>query len=235
MKAKQRRDLPFDHYQIVETFATEEPETICSNCGKPIKNIAVIQNPKGIKYYVGLDCAETLSGITDEDIVIAESNFANARRIDAKVKKACKNKEWYLFIRNYCGDKPNCVHISVAKKENPKMLGDYYMDEVVSKDFIIKYLPQYAKQAQVNFDYTPIKRDVIIMDKQDVYYEDFHLIGEFPCSKYGDVYSKVTLLKGKDEIVDTNGGRNMDALNSLAVSLINEYKFNSNMKLLINK
>ena len=62
-----RRNLPINTtYKLIDSYYTggilDNPMT-CQNCGKPIANIGVVQDASGKKFDVGMDCAETLSGI----------------------------------------------------------------------------------------------------------------------------------------------------------------------------
>jgi len=58
-----QRNLPLtDNYTLLSvTHGTEA--NCCANCGKLITNIATIKNQNNQIMFVGLDCAETLTGI----------------------------------------------------------------------------------------------------------------------------------------------------------------------------
>lgn len=92
-KVIQRNLSILQEYEIVDSWHTDEPGNCCNNCGKPISNIAQI---KGLKdnsfYYVGMDCAGTLSGIKDsfDYEYVHKTNFRLASQIRSKAKKHFK-------------------------------------------------------------------------------------------------------------------------------------------------
>ena len=136
-----RRNLPFDKYRIVESFYSQDYCT-CDNCNKVLKNVAVIQNSKSETFYVGLDCAKTLSGITGLDIENHENSFECAKRIRSKVNKAIKLGGILSVQNSYWS---NDIEISVTKVEHADAPIDYYVRESVSNiDFLKKYLPEYS-------------------------------------------------------------------------------------------
>ena len=59
MKSIIERNLPFSEQYILKGITRCEDGFTCSNCGKPIANIATIVCDKET-YYIGLDCLKTL-------------------------------------------------------------------------------------------------------------------------------------------------------------------------------
>jgi len=49
-----------EQYEIKQLIYADDINTVCNNCGRLIKNVAIVQNSKWDKFEVGLDCAETL-------------------------------------------------------------------------------------------------------------------------------------------------------------------------------
>lgn len=65
----------------------------CDNCGRLITNIANIKNNKGEKFNVGLDCAETLTGIGNtEDFEYAKINMREAIKLCKIIKEMHENE-----------------------------------------------------------------------------------------------------------------------------------------------
>jgi len=69
MKTKKiiQRNLPINEKYILLSVTHNEDCMCCSNCNKPITNIATIQNEKKEIMFVGLDCAETLTSIVQSE------------------------------------------------------------------------------------------------------------------------------------------------------------------------
>ena len=98
MKTKKitQRNLPLDvTYSIVSTFYSDlENGNCCHNCNKLITNIAEVKSERGT-YYVGMDCAETLSGIKENfDFEwIHKARFQEAKTARSRILKAKKQHE----------------------------------------------------------------------------------------------------------------------------------------------
>lgn len=77
-------------YELIETYyAGGDSGTCCDNCGKLITNIAKIKSSDGKINHIGLDCAETLTGIkNDFDFeYVHKARFATARQARATIRK----------------------------------------------------------------------------------------------------------------------------------------------------
>ena len=189
-----RRNLPFDKYRIVESFYSADYCT-CDNCNKVLKNVAVIQNSKSETFHVGLDCAKTLSGITDFDIDSHENSFECAKRIRSKVNKAIKLGGILSVQNSYWS---NDIEISVTKVEHADAPIDYYVREYVSSvDFLKKYLPEYAAIAKVNFDFNMIDKNERIITESNLNYKQYSFTYKYNTSKYGYVTVEVFISKEK--------------------------------------
>ena len=233
MKAKNkvRRNLPFDKYRIVESFYSPDYCT-CDNCNKVLKNVAVIQNSKSETFYVGLDCAKTLSGITDFDIDSHENSFECAKRIRSKVNKAIKLGGILSVQNSYCS---NDIEISVTKVEHADAPIDYYVRESVSNiDFLKRYLPEYAAIAKVNLNFNMIDKNERIITESNLNYKQYSFTYKYNTSKYGYVTVEVFIYESGMLLASGgNGGSNFDAVNTEATRLYNKVEFNKGLKPLI--
>lgn len=228
MKKVIRRELPFDKYKIAETFSTEE-YCICENCGKAIKNIAIIEDSKGERFNVGLDCAATLAGITDFDILMAETKFNEAKRIRSKMNKAKKNNA-FIFVQNHYWSKD--IEVIAAKNECPECLGDYLVCEKVSLDFLKNYLPEYYKITKVNFDFKQVDKDEQIITEGDLQYTEYFFKYSYPVSIFGNKHCQVEMYDNNNNLLcsGSNGGSDFYAVNCEAIRLYNRYEFNKGLK-----
>lgn len=222
--------LPADKYEIVDTFSLGEDDYItCDNCGKAIRNIAIVKNSKGNKFSVGMDCAETLSGITQEDIDYWNDSFVRAKSIRAKIRKYTK-KGAIIRVQNMMGK--NSIYVDILKVENPKRLGDYYSYEEVTEDFLKKYLPELAKIAKVNFEFIPAKECsfYLVNSMYDGYLFKTEIrTGEYNCKyAYAEIYKDGKLLAS-----ESNGGNDGRALMSACLNLYNKVEFAKGLKPLI--
>ena len=226
-----RRNLPFDKYRIVESFYSPDYCT-CDNCNKVLKNVAVIQNSKDKIFHVGLDCAQTLSGITDFDIENHENSFECAKRIRSKVNKALKLGGILSVQNSYWS---NDIEISVTKVEHADAPIDYYVRESVSNvDFLKRYLPEYAAIAKVNFDFNMIDKNERIITENDLNYKQYSFTYKYNTSKYGYITVQVCIYESGMLLASGgNGGSNFDAVNTEATRLYNKVEFNKGLKPLI--
>lgn len=86
-----RYNLPLnDVYKIIDSYYTGglENACVCDNCGKPISNVAVIQNNKNNVFNVGLDCASTLSNL--QNFYFLDLEFKELKSLLSKINKAKK-------------------------------------------------------------------------------------------------------------------------------------------------
>lgn len=226
-----RRNLPFDKYRIVESFYSPDYCT-CDNCNKVLKNVAVIQNSKDAKFYVGLDCAKSLSGITEMDIEKHESSFECAKRIRAKVNKAIKLGGILSVQNSYWS---NDIEISVTKGAYSEASIGYYVRETVSNvEFLKKYLPEYSKIAKVNLNFNMIDKNERIITENNLNYKSYTFSYKYNTSQYGYITVEVCIYdSGKLLASGGNGGSNFDAVNTEATRLYNKVEFNKGLKPLI--
>lgn len=222
--------LPADKYEIIDTFSLGDDDYItCDNCGKAIRNIAIVKNSKGNKFSVGMDCAETLSGITQEDINYWNDSFVRAKSIRAKIQKY-KKKDAIIRVQNTMGER--YIYIDILKTDNPKRLGDYYSYEEVTEDFLKKYLPELAKIAKVNFEFTPVDRSAFYLVND--MYDGYSFKREIRTSEYGFKYVHAEIYKdGKLLECEETGGRCDMALIDACCNLYNKVEFEKGLKPLI--
>lgn len=99
MKTKNiiQRNLPLSQtYTLVETFyrSIEDYGCTCENCGKLISNVAHVKGDKDKNsYYIGMDCASTLTGIKDDYFnfeLQAKAAFNAAKSARATLLKTIK-------------------------------------------------------------------------------------------------------------------------------------------------
>lgn len=139
-----RRNLPINtEYKIIDSFYTggiSENPMSCDNCGKLIANVAVVENTDGDKYHVGMDCAETLSGIKDSLEFIATNNdFNEAKAIRAKINNAFKKyTNGKLEVKNL---PDGSVKLEYEDEGNRTMVRVY-----VAKQWFNKFLPDYKNK-----------------------------------------------------------------------------------------
>lgn len=222
--------LPADKYEIVDTFSLGEDDYItCDNCGKVIKNIAVVQNSKGKRYCVGMDCAETLSGITQDDIDYWNDSFVRAKSIRTKIRKYTK-KGAIIRVQNMMGKKN--IYVDILKVENPECLGDYYSYEEVSADFLKKYLPELAKIAKVNFDFIPAKECSFYLVNS--MYDGYLFKKEIRTLEYNCKYAYAEIYKDGELLASgSNGGNDESALMDACLRLYNKVEFEKGLEPLI--
>lgn len=92
-KIARQYNLPITQtYKLIESFhAGEGNGQICDNCGAYIVNIAMVESNEK-KYFIGMDCAETLTGIKNDFNFeyVHKANFNKARQTRAKLQKLFK-------------------------------------------------------------------------------------------------------------------------------------------------
>lgn len=219
-----KRLLPVSRYKIVETYSlAKEDYFTCENCGKVIHNIAVVKDSNGRMYHVGLDCAATLSGIDEFDIAYWGNGFNIAKNIRAKLNKA-RRAGLEISVGNFYYDIKN---ISICFGNGR---------ETVSEEFLKKYLPELAKTARVNKDFTPIDADTFWVENGGTYngYTFRYSIksetrswGEHRFS-YAEIWKDgVLLLSG------SNGGQTEDACISECARLYNSVVFANGLRPII--
>lgn len=93
-KQIQRRNLPLNTtYTLVSSYYSDlENGCVCENCGRLITNVAQIKaNETGRAHIVGMDCAATLTGITQTlAYIYATNNFSAAKTARARILKRIK-------------------------------------------------------------------------------------------------------------------------------------------------
>lgn len=232
MKKKRiiRQQLPIDIYEIVDTFSLGEDDySVCDNCGKVIKNIAVVKNSKGKLFNVGMDCAETLSGITEDDIFFWNSDFKQAKGIRARINKY-KKQGAIIKVQNTYYDVEH-IEVMILKTEDPEVLGDYYWRQDISEEYLKKYLPELYKIAMVNRDFVKVDNNSFALNQGNTYdgytfkYE-LKQDDDYPFKyAYAEIYRNGKLLR-----TGSNGGRDIDSCLTECARLYNKEKFNAGLR-----
>ena len=92
-----QRNLRLDtQYTILSSWyqSLEDGGNTCQNCDRVISNCVEVQNAEGAKFTVGMDCAATLSGITDTlQLSRVEASFQEAKSARAAILRFKKKYE----------------------------------------------------------------------------------------------------------------------------------------------
>lgn len=134
-----RYNLPLnDNYTIIDSYYTGGLENgcTCDNCNKPIANVAEIQNAKGIRFNVGMDCAKTLSNL--QGLYSLECEFAELKGLMAKVNKEKKENPitFEIASNGSLGCKSGNNWIFTKEIEYSKKYLRMYLNQVVNPEKI---------------------------------------------------------------------------------------------------
>lgn len=190
------RNLPKDHYELVDYYRTYGGE-MCEHCGKyPIVNVMVIKNPNNKVFHVGNECVSHLVDIPEEEFEEEwNAPFKIAGNIMNKIRSdKSKNFEerWYVY-----GDM--CYYISSANPllDCPFFDTSYFTErgwitpkpyKLMKRDFSIRdakvsfmkrMLPRYYKNA--------IVVDFNIKDMYDLMFDASALKNNFGSFTYNGV------------------------------------------------
>lgn len=225
MKKYIKRELPADRYTLVDSYSLGEGDYItCENCGKVIRNIGIVEDRKGRRYCVGMDCAATLSGITESDIEYYNDGFNVAKSIRAKIRREIK-KGHRIEVRNYYYTKPGHVAIVAVMDCLPHL----WTLETVTTDFLKKYLPELAKVAQINEHFEKIDENTFIIENGDTF-NGYAFRYEIKYNKYGDPFASAEIIQGGNVIKSgSNGGRDLDACRAECARLYNAVAFDAGL------
>lgn len=230
MKQKKivKRNLPIDKYEVVDTFSLSEGDVqICENCGKAIKNIAVVRNSKNETFNIGLDCAETLTGITESDIEYWSSSFGIAKTIRAKVRKY-KKQGAFVKVENYFL-KPEAIDICFFKNEKCEKLITW---EEVGIEVLKKYLPDLAMMAKINTSFSKINErdfDVVNGGTYNGYTFRYEIRGGDPFKyAYAEIWKDGEMLKS-----GSNGGHDIRSCMIECGRLYNAVEYEAGLRPLI--
>lgn len=227
MKIKKyiKRELPADRYTLVDSYSLGEGDYItCQNCGKVIRNIGIVEDSKGRRYCVGMDCAATLSGITESDIEFYNDCFNVAKSIRAKIRRETKRGA-NIIVRNYYYTKTGQVEI-VAETTKGTRTSRWTLD-AVKTDFLKKYLPELAKVAKINEHFEKIDENTFIIENGDTF-NGYAFRYEIKYNKYGDPFAYAEIMQGGKVIKSgSNGGRDLDACRAECARLYNAVAFDA--------
>ena len=76
--------------------------TTCDNCGQILANWAVVENSKGIKFIIGLDCADTILSLNSKSFSYLE--------LKESKKKMAREKRFLKWLFSEC----KCVIVDEA-------------------------------------------------------------------------------------------------------------------------
>lgn len=139
-----KRNLPINvTYKLIDSYytggITDNPD-FCENCGRPIANVAIIEDENHKTYHVGMDCAETLASIKNSlEFAAADNDFKEATGIRTKIKNTLKKKP--TAVINVTNTPSGKISIEIRDTVGA-YLGSFYLD----KNFVFKYLPDYAQK-----------------------------------------------------------------------------------------
>lgn len=119
-----QRNLPHtDTYKIVGSYYRSLEDgggTTCANCGAFICNVAIVESSTGKRHDVGMDCANTLSGIKGnfDFEFIHKANFATAKSARRQIHKFIKaGKIKNLIFKTFEDDKNFYKEVGAGKWE----------------------------------------------------------------------------------------------------------------------
>lgn len=106
---KQR--IPLGSYQHVKSTyipLLEGCGTLCDNCGRLIANIVTVKHESGAAYTIGADCAKTILGKEDMQVVTGIISYEKRRLIKiAELDRA--GRDYVLDKRGWpCHDPATC-------------------------------------------------------------------------------------------------------------------------------
>jgi hypothetical protein len=132
MKTLIQRNLPITQkYVLIGSFYSPmENGCSCNNCGRLISSVAEVRGTNdNTRYIVGMDCAETLSGIKDDYFnweYNHKANFNTAKQIRTALLKWTKKAK-------SIGDKYEVTASTFPNKHGVMMGGIDYCPENISK------------------------------------------------------------------------------------------------------
>lgn len=95
-----QRNLPLDvSYELIDSYYNGGIEAgageCCQNCGRYISNVAIVKSVHG-SFHIGMDCAETLTGIKNSFCLEYQhkARFAQAKQARATLLKMKKEGCW---------------------------------------------------------------------------------------------------------------------------------------------
>lgn len=224
-----RRNLPInDIYKIVDSYylgsLADGNGCACDNCNKIITNVAVIENKQGVKYNVGLDCAETLSGLDYFEFNQTKADFNEAKAIRAKVNKANKEGRIVEFKINFYGNLNIYCNGKFSENKDIPFVNRFfkdYLNEVFNKDKIGFTYSEYDFNQYHNFK--GIAKKEYLNETKIINYKDY-IIHISLIQKGNNVHFLVELKKDSELISDYSFYMANDISRAIN-SLISKYEF----------
>ena len=227
MKKVIKQQLPIQSYKLIDSYSLGDSDyLVCENCGKAIKNIGVVQGSDGKTYHVGMDCAETLTGIGEMDIEYYSQGFVQAKSLRAKIRKYQKQGGiLYSIIPPY--EKNGMIEVGVKKIEEPDCMGDYYFYESFTKEFISKYMPELKNITLYNPTFKSIPEECFLELDKTKYNFKYEVKTH---EKYGYKYAWASIWKNGNMLYEgSNGGTDEKSCLIECVRLYNKAEFNSGL------
>lgn len=164
-----KRELPTQPYRIIDTFYSDgsgDNYWVCANCGRVIANIATVEGQENHEQYlVGMDCAATLSSISEQDIEEWSNGFKLANSIRNKIRTLKRGLGGNSTVSLWTDLGCDYIRISGSNIQKDGYLSQYFPENYSStkrfsissyfddiKDFL-KYCPDVAKQIVLNPTY----------------------------------------------------------------------------------
>ena len=153
MKTIQQRNLPTDvQYQMVESYyngGIEGAGECCQNCGRFIANVAVVESKYG-RFHIGMDCAETLTGIKDSfDFEYQhKARFQQAKGARAAIQKHLKNGLTNLTLKTFTDDQNFYKEVGAGKWELEVRQGGHIWKQFPAETWGKYVLPMIQHLAQ---------------------------------------------------------------------------------------
>lgn len=131
-----KRELPTQPYKIIDTFYSDGSSSYwsCANCGRAIANIATVEGEEDHKHYlIGMDCAATLSSISQQDIENWSNGFRLANSIRNKIRTLKRSLGSEATVALRTTPKMDNVVISGSKIQK-----NGYLSQFFPNDFFLK-------------------------------------------------------------------------------------------------
>ena len=147
-----QRQLPIDKtYSIISSRYDPEGMICCDNCNRHITNVATIKDSDGKIFNVGMDCADTLSGLSDNmEFYVHKSVFKDALYLKAKCQR---EKKRFAF------DDRNIYFI-----EHQIIKGEHYIERKVkypSQNTVVLGWSFHSEENWNNYIYPMIKEFIL--------------------------------------------------------------------------
>lgn len=200
-----KRNLPVQNYTIVDGFSTDE-KIPCDNCDRLLTNVVTVKGADGREYDVGIDCAATLSGISQSDIEYWNDAFKQSKSIRAKLNKYNKQvgSTDNYFVVEYM-DWGETRITTYWKGHDGKYASFIVGNDINSLEDFVKYCPDLAKRTYINPNVKPYSssKDYNKAPKESgETFEGYVVEYRYEEDRYGGGDAYATLYKNGNEIYE---------------------------------